>query len=181
MPPGRFSAQLDGGLKPGDKVRAKGPYGTCFRREGRPGPMLLIGGGSAYRPCSRSSATTSQRRAGVRSASSTARAPRAICSCSTNSRPSLKSSRTSCSFRRCRKPTPADAWSGETGFIHQVVQKRLKDRGWMERSTPTLAARRRLIDAVLPILRMANLEPERIFFDKFTPATPIVTPGRSTS
>jgi len=35
---GAFSAQLDGGLKPGDKVRAKGPYGTCFRRERPAGP-----------------------------------------------------------------------------------------------------------------------------------------------
>jgi propane monooxygenase reductase subunit len=27
-----------------------------------------------------------------------------------------------------------------------------------------------MIDAVLPILQMAGLEPERIYFDKFTPA-----------
>ena len=49
-PNGAFSAQLDGGLGVGDVVMAKGPYGTCFRREERPGPMLLIGGGSGMSP-----------------------------------------------------------------------------------------------------------------------------------
>jgi len=47
---GAFSALLSGLLKPGDAVVAKGPYGTCFRREGRTGPMILIGGGSGMSP-----------------------------------------------------------------------------------------------------------------------------------
>ena len=49
-PDGAFSSKLDGGLKAGDTVSANGPYGTCFLREGRPGPMLLIGGGSGMSP-----------------------------------------------------------------------------------------------------------------------------------
>src|ERR1700748_3775424 len=49
-PAGAFSAQLDGDLRPGSMLKAKGPYGTCFRREARTGPMLLIGGGSAMSP-----------------------------------------------------------------------------------------------------------------------------------
>jgi len=28
-----------------------------------------------------------------------------------------------------------------------------------------------MIDAVLPVLRMSLIEPEHIYFDKFTPAT----------
>src|SRR5260370_12602459 len=39
-PDGAFSSLLDGELQPGDKLVAKGPYGTCFRREERPGPMI---------------------------------------------------------------------------------------------------------------------------------------------
>ena len=42
--------KLDGVLAPGDRLVAKGPYGTCFRREARPGPMLLVGGGSGMSP-----------------------------------------------------------------------------------------------------------------------------------
>src|SRR6202522_4346864 len=49
-PAGAFSAQLDGELQAGALLMAKGPYGTCFRREARPGPMLLIGGGSGMSP-----------------------------------------------------------------------------------------------------------------------------------
>jgi propane monooxygenase reductase subunit len=49
-PQGAFSSQLDGGLEAGDALTAKGPYGTCFRREGRPGPMVLVGGGSGMSP-----------------------------------------------------------------------------------------------------------------------------------
>ena len=49
-PNGAFSSQLDGKLGVGDALIAKGPYGTCFRREERPGPMLLIGGGSGMSP-----------------------------------------------------------------------------------------------------------------------------------
>ena len=37
-PAGAFSAQLDGELQPGALLKAKGPYGTCFRREARTGP-----------------------------------------------------------------------------------------------------------------------------------------------
>ena len=37
-------------LQPGALLKAKGPYGTCFRREARTGPMLLIGGGSGMSP-----------------------------------------------------------------------------------------------------------------------------------
>ncbi|MGL4240541.1 MAG: FAD-binding oxidoreductase, partial [Beijerinckiaceae bacterium] len=49
-PDGAFSALLDDGIKPGDAITAKGPYGACFRREARPGPMILIGGGSGMSP-----------------------------------------------------------------------------------------------------------------------------------
>src|ERR1700744_5079688 len=49
-PDGAFSSLLDGDMKPGDKLVAKGPYGTCFRREERPGPMILVGGGSGMSP-----------------------------------------------------------------------------------------------------------------------------------
>src|ERR1700692_4376073 len=49
-PQGVFSGLLDGGLQVGQRLTAKGPYGTCFRREERTGPMLLIGGGSGMSP-----------------------------------------------------------------------------------------------------------------------------------
>ena len=57
-PEGAFSARSMAGCSPGDRLTAKGPYGTCFRREERPGPLLLIGGGSGMsRRCGRSCTT----------------------------------------------------------------------------------------------------------------------------
>ena len=49
-PDGAFSSLLDGGLPAGTAISAKGPYGGCFRREGRAGAMILVGGGSGMSP-----------------------------------------------------------------------------------------------------------------------------------
>src|SRR5262245_20167268 len=53
---GAFSAQLDAGdagdagIAVGSKLRLRGPFGTCFRREDRQGPLILIAGGSGMSP-----------------------------------------------------------------------------------------------------------------------------------
>jgi propane monooxygenase reductase subunit len=49
-PDGAFSNLLDGALATGTELKLKGPYGTCFRRGERHGPMVLIGGGSGMAP-----------------------------------------------------------------------------------------------------------------------------------
>jgi len=47
---GAFSSLVDTTLQPGTALTVKGPYGSCFRREQRAGPMVLIGGGSGMAP-----------------------------------------------------------------------------------------------------------------------------------
>jgi propane monooxygenase reductase subunit len=50
-PEGKFSGELDsGGIRIGADVTVKGPYGTCFRREDREGPIVLVGAGSGMSP-----------------------------------------------------------------------------------------------------------------------------------
>ena len=50
-PEGKFSGELDcGGIEPGAEVTVVGPYGTCFRREERQGPLVLVGAGSGMSP-----------------------------------------------------------------------------------------------------------------------------------
>ena len=50
-PDGEFSKELDdGGIEIGTEVTLKGPYGTCFRREDREGPIVLVGAGSGMSP-----------------------------------------------------------------------------------------------------------------------------------
>ena len=69
-------------------------------------------------------------------------------------------------------PPMATSWSGETGFIHEVVARKpargLRFDGDIDAYS---CGPPPMIDAVLPVLQMAGVEPERIYFDKFTPAT----------
>ena len=170
-PNGAFSSLLDGELKAGDSVTAKGPYGTCFRREERPGPMLLIGGGSGMSPLwsilSDHIASGEQRPIrffyGARTRTDlfylqelqdiAARLPdfRFI--------PALSNA------------TDGDNWDGETGFVHEVVKRHLAAEELPGKIDAYACGPTPMIDAMLPVLQMNGVEPEHIYFDKFTPAT----------
>ena len=169
-PQGVFSGLLDGGLQVGQRLTAKGPYGTCFRREERAGPMLLIGGGSGMSPLwsiLHDHVESGEQRPirffyGARTrrdlfyleefAALTAKLPdfRFI--------PALSHAE------------PEDAWTAESGFIHDVVARTLRVEGLDGEMDAYSCGPPPMIDAVLPILQMSGLEPERIYFDKFTPA-----------
>jgi len=170
-PEGAFSAQLDGGLKVGQKLTAKGPYGTCFRREERSGPMLLIGGGSGMSPLwsiLHDLVESGENRA-VRFFYG-ARARRDLFfldefAALTATLPDFRF------IPALSHAEPDDAWTGETGFIHEVVSRTLRAEGLDGEDIDGYSCGPPpMIDAVLPILQMAGLEPERIYFDKFTPA-----------
>lgn len=169
-PQGAFSALLDGGLRVGQKLTAKGPYGTCFRREGRPGPMLLVGGGSGMSPL------WSMLHDHVESGESRpvrffygARARRDLFyldefAALTARLPDFRF------IPALSHAEPDDAWTGETGFIHDVVARTLRAEGLDGEIDAYSCGPPPMIDAVLPVLQMAGVEPERIYFDKFTPA-----------
>ncbi|WP_420135260.1 NADH:ubiquinone reductase (Na(+)-transporting) subunit F [Rhodopseudomonas sp.] len=170
-PNGLFSSQLDGALQPGAVLQAKGPYGTCFRREGRTGPLLLIGGGSGMSPLwsmlSDQVQSGDQRpvrffygartRADLFMLDEIAAVAKAL--------PDFQF------IPALSHATADDQWDGETGFIHEVVQRRLAAEGLSGTIDAYACGPVPMIDAVLPVLQMANVEPDHIFFDKFTPAT----------
>jgi propane monooxygenase reductase subunit len=167
---GAFSAMLDDGLRVGQALLAKGPYGTCFRREDRAGPMVLVGGGSGMSPLwsiLQDHVESGEDRPvrffyGARTrrdlffleefAALSARLPdfRFI--------PALSHA------------TEEDAWTAETGFIHDVVARTLRAEAFEGEIDAYSCGPPPMIDAVLPVLQMAGVEPERIYFDKFTPA-----------
>lgn len=167
---GAFSAHLDGGLRPGDRLTAKGPYGSCFRREARTGPMLLIGGGSGMSPLwsiLHDHVQSGERRPvrffyGARTARDLffLDAFRDLAAQTPDFRfiPALSHAE------------PGNGWSGETGFIHDVVARTLRAEGLDGEVDAYSCGPPPMIDAVLPVLQMAGVEPERIYFDKFTPA-----------
>jgi propane monooxygenase reductase component len=169
-PNGAFSSLLDGGLNAGGRVNAKGPYGTCFRRENRPGPMILVGGGSGMSPLwsilSDHIASGEQRPIrffyGARTrldlfyldelAAIAAKLP------DFKFIPALSHA------------SDEDKWEGETGFVHEVVARHLRAENFAGVIDAYACGPTPMIDAMLPVLQMNNVEPEHIYFDKFTPA-----------
>jgi propane monooxygenase reductase subunit len=61
------------------------------------------------------------------------------------------------------------SWTGETGFIHEVLGRRLREEGIEgEEVDAYLCGPPPMIDAALPVLMMQGVEQERIHIDKFT-------------
>jgi propane monooxygenase reductase subunit len=65
---------------------------------------------------------------------------------------------------------PGDDWTGDTGFIHEVVSRTLREESLAGDIDAYACGPTAMIDAVIPALQMAGVEPERLFFDKFTQA-----------
>lgn len=169
-PNGAFSSLLDGGLQVGQELIAKGPYGTCFRREGRPGPMVLIGGGSGMSPLwsiLHDHIESGELRP-VRFFYG-ARARRDLFHL--DAFEALAANLPDFRFiPALSHAEPEDSWTGETGFVHEVVGRTLRMENLDGEIDAYTCGPPPMIDAVMPILRMAGVEPERIYADKFTPA-----------
>ena len=165
---GAFSSLLDGGLPEGTEVSAKGPYGGCFRREGRDGPMILIGGGSGMSPLL--SILTDLVDSGEQ------RPVRFFYGARTRADLFLLDDLAALGGKlNDFKFIPAlsdaaggDEWSGDTGLVHEVVRRKLTEEGLSGEMDAYSCGPPPMIDAVLPVLQMAGVEPTRIYFDKFT-------------
>jgi propane monooxygenase reductase subunit len=169
-PQGLFSGLLDGSLQVGQRLTAKGPYGTCFRREERNGPMLLIGGGSGMSPL--------WSILGDQVESGEERPIRFFYGARTRRDLFYLEEFTALTaqlpdFRfvpALSHVEPEDLWTAETGFIHDVVARTLQVEALDGEMDAYSCGPPAMIDAMLPILQMSGLQPERIYFDKFTPA-----------
>jgi propane monooxygenase reductase subunit len=64
-----------------------------------------------------------------------------------------------------------DQWQGEIGFIHEVVQRYLGNGALSGAIDAYACGPAPMIDACLPVLQANHVEPDHIYFDKFTPAT----------
>jgi propane monooxygenase reductase subunit len=169
-PQGAFSAQLDGGLQVGQRLTAKGPYGTCFRREARTGPMLLIGGGSGMSPLwsiLHDHVESGEKRPIRFFYGARARRDLFYLEAFAALAAQLPDFRFIPALSHAE---PDDAWTAETGFIHDVVNRTLRVEAFEGEIDAYSCGPPPMIDAVLPVLQMAGLEPERIHFDKFTTA-----------
>ncbi|WP_138465855.1 2Fe-2S iron-sulfur cluster binding domain-containing protein [Poseidonocella sp. HB161398] len=171
-PDGRFSNELDdGGIRAGAEVRVCGPYGMCFRREERQGPVILVGAGSGMSPVwsilNDHLASGEDRPVfffyGARTQADLFKLDEIA---------ALTEANPGVTFIPVLSHAGEDAgWAGETGFVHEVVDRRLRELGLEGQGDVYACGPPPMIDALTPVLFMQDFDTDRIFYDKFTPTT----------
>jgi propane monooxygenase reductase subunit len=170
-PEGAFSSLLDGALEPGTPVSVKGPFGSCFRREERKGPMLLVGGGSGMSPLW--SILQDHIESGER------RPVRFYYGARTRKDLFFIDEFAAIAERLpdfefipvLSQATDEDAWQGETGFVHEAVERIERARPLPGEADAYTCGPPPMVDAVLPVLQRLGVALDRTFVDKFTPAS----------
>ncbi len=171
-PDGRFSNELDdGGIKLGAEVRVEGPYGMCFRREERSGPVILVGAGSGMSPVwsiLNDHVESGEDRPvyfyyGARSQADLFKLDeiKAL----TDANPKVQF------IPVLSHEDEAGGWQGARGFVHEYVDSHLKELGIDGDGDVYACGPPPMIDALTPVLFMHDFDTDRIFFDKFTPTS----------
>ena len=171
-PAGKFSGELDaGGIEVGAAVTVRGPYGSCFRRENRTGPMILVAAGSGMSPIwsiLNDHISSGEERPvyffyGARTRDDLFYLDKI--SAITAAHPAI-------SFIPVLSHADGDAdWRGANGFVHQVVGSELKRLGIEGDADAYACGPPPMIDALQPVLFMQDFDPDRTHFDKFTTST----------
>ncbi|GAC1385230.1 MAG: 2Fe-2S iron-sulfur cluster binding domain-containing protein [Herpetosiphon sp.] len=167
FPGGRFSELLEGGIKVGQPLHVKGPYGLFMLREQTESDIICIGGGSGLAPLWSLLNDMAQR--GIRRNATLfygARNRRDLfyldeIAALAKQLPGFKW------VPALSMAEPADEWDGETGFITDVLA-RMVPPGQRDLQA-YLCGPPPMIDAAMPILSQLGITNDRIFFDKFTP------------
>ena len=170
-PEGKFSNELDdGGIRIGAKVTVKGPYGSCFRREGRQGPMILVGAGSGMSPIwaiLNDHLASGEQRDDLFFYGARTRADLFFLdeiSILSAAIPILK-------FIPVLSEASDDAgWTGDTGFVHEVVDDHLKLLDTDGNGDVYACGPPPMVDALMPVLFMHDFDGDRTFVDRFTVA-----------
>ncbi|MCR9087684.1 MAG: 2Fe-2S iron-sulfur cluster binding domain-containing protein [Rhodobacteraceae bacterium] len=171
-PDGQFSNQLDdGGIKVGAEVRIEGPFGMCFRREEREGPVILVGAGSGMSPVwsiLNDQVSCGEERPihffyGARTQDDLFHLDEIE---------ALTSAHPNVEFIPVLSHADDDAsWSGARGFVHEYVDTHLKTLGIDGEGDVYACGPPPMIDALTPVLFMHDFDTDRIFFDRFTPTS----------
>jgi propane monooxygenase reductase subunit len=170
-PDGAFSSLVDTSLQPGTALKVKGPYGGCFRREERPGPMVLVGGGSGMSPLW--SILQDHIQSGEQ------RPIRFFYGARTRKDLFFLDEFAAVVGRLAdfefipvlSQATAEDAWSGETGFVHEAVERILREQQLPGEIDAYTCGPPPMIDAVLPVLQRLGVELDHTHVDKFTQAS----------
>ena len=168
---GAFSSLIDTTLLPGTAVTLKGPFGTCFRREERAGPMILVGGGSGMSPLwaiLKDHIESGEQRP-IRFFYG-ARTRKDLFFLDEFAAVAAKLS----DFEFIpvlSQATDEDAWQGETGFVHEAVERILREQALPGELDAYTCGPPPMIDALLPVLQRLGIALDHTYVDKFTPAS----------
>ncbi len=171
-PDGKFSNALDAGaIEIGAAVKVRGPFGNCFRREDKTGPIVMVAAGSGMSPIwsilHDHIASGEDRPVYFFYGARTQRdlfyldKIKAICA----ARPEI-------TFIPVLSHAGEDAsWKGAQGFVHEVVGSELRRLGIETDADAYACGPPPMIEALQPVLFMQDFDPDRTHFDKFTTST----------
>ena len=170
-PEGAFSSLVDTTLQPGTALKVKGPFGNCFRREERPGPMVLVGGGSGMSPLwsilHDHIASGEQRPIRFFYGARTRKDLFFL-----DEFEAIAATLKDFQFIPVLSQAAAeDHWTGETGFVHEAVLRILREQKLPGEIDAYTCGPPPMIDAVLPMLQILGVELENTHVDKFTQAS----------
>lgn len=164
-PDGQFSGLLRDGLKLGDALQVRGPYGVFILREKSEADIVFVGGGAGMAPIW--SLLTSMAERGIHRNVTYYYGARARRDLFYLDRMEALAQRLP-GFRfvpALSEPAPGDDWHGEVGLIPDVVDRLEADLSGCE---GYLCGPPPMIDAAIPVLNAKGIPEARIFFDKFT-------------
>lgn len=176
-PDGKFSNELDeGGIEIGASVSVKGPYGACFRREDRQGPIVLVGAGSGMSPVwsiLNDHLNSGEERDvyffyGARTRNDLFYLEEIG---------ELEANNPCLTFIPVLSEADDDAdWEGEKGFVHEAVDAHLKRLDLDGEGDVYACGPPPMIDALMPVLFINDFDTDRTFFDRFTPSNDATLP-----
>jgi propane monooxygenase reductase subunit len=164
-PGGLFSGHLND-MQPGQRLEVEAPFGTFTLREGRTSPLIFVGGGAGMAPMLgllRSMAERGvERRVTFYYGARTARDL-----CFTEELAELGTRLKEFTYvPALSEPTEGDDWTGETGLITEVVQRR---EPTLEGFDAYVCGPPPMVDAAIVTLSALGVPENAIFYDKFTP------------
>jgi len=177
-PAGKFSNALDeGAIEIGASVKVRGPYGSCFRRENKTGPLVLVAAGSGMSPIwsilNDHIASGEDRPVHFFYGARTRRDLFYV-----EEIAAIVAEHPTVTFVPVLSHADDDAsWDGARGFVHEVVGSELRRLGIETDGDAYACGPPPMIDALQPVLFMQDFDPDRTHFDKFTPSTAQVPMG----
>ncbi len=171
-PDGKFSNALDAGvIEIGASVKVRGPFGSCFRREDKTGPLVLVAAGSGMSPIwailNDHIASNEKRPVYFFYGARTRRDLFYL-----DKIEAITASHPDITFIPVLSHADDDAtWTGAQGFVHEVVASELRRLDIETDGDAYACGPPPMIEALQPVLFMQDFDPDRTHFDKFTPST----------